>query len=337
MGPGDLRAIMSALPSRPKDAALLVGLETGDDAGVYQISAEQAIVCTADFITPVVDDPFLYGQIAAANSLSDVYAMAGRPLAALALCLFPKDLPAEVAREILAGGESKITEAGAALLGGHTVRNGELFYGLSVTGVVHPKRITRNVGLQVGDALILTKPIGSGLVVKGLRKNLLSLDDAKPTLETLATLNRAAGEAVGKYIADVHAVTDITGFGLSGHALGMAKGSRVTIEFSLAALPIYPHTREMFESGIRCGNAAHNRAHVGAAIAGVAMAANGLVADPFFDELVHDPQTSGGLLIGVAKTRAAELLAALHASGVKDACVIGTVTEASQGFLQFVE
>src|SRR6516225_8651283 len=182
---------MGALPRQP-DGAVVVGTETSDDAGVYRLSEDTAIVCTADFITPVLDDPFLFGQIAAANSLSDVYAMGGEPRAAIALCMFPKELLPESAQEILAGGQSKVTEAGAAVLGGHTVRGEELLYGLSVTGTVHPDRVMRNVGARPGDAIVLTKPLGTGLIINGLRKGAIDEARARPILEELAVLNRAA-------------------------------------------------------------------------------------------------------------------------------------------------
>ena len=176
---------MAALP-RPTDSAILVGTETGDDAGVYRLDDERALVVTADFITPVCDDPFRFGEIAAANSISDVFAMGGRPLAAVALCGFPKALETEVASEILAGGQSKALEAGAQVLGGHTVRNEELFYGLSVTGLCHPGRILRNVGARPGDALILTKPLGTGLIVNGRRKGLGLDQDFAAALASMA-------------------------------------------------------------------------------------------------------------------------------------------------------
>ena len=211
---------------QPASAELLVGTETSDDAGVYRLNDREAIVVTADFITPPSDDARLYGQIAAANSLSDVYAMGGRPLTALALCMFPKALEPDAAREILAGGQDKVVEAGAFIVGGHTVRGEELFYGLSVTGVVDPLRLVRNVGARPGDALVLTKPLGSGLVVNGLRKEAISEADARPTLEILARLNRAAAETVTAMLPRVHAMTDITGFGLVGHALGMTRRRR---------------------------------------------------------------------------------------------------------------
>src|ERR1700761_9161236 len=244
VAPLDLRAIMSGL-AQPGHPSLLVGTETSDDAGVYALDDEQAIVVTADFVTPPTDDPFLYGQIAAANAISDVYAMGGRPLTALALCMFPKALPPEQAHAILAGGLAKANEAGALIAGGHTVRCEELFYGLSVTGVVAPNRVVRNVGARPGDALVLTKPLGSGLVINGMRKGALSEDEARPALLTLAALNRAAGQAASAMWPHIHAMTDVTGFGLVGHGLEMTGAGGVALQVDLPSLPLYPRVRDM--------------------------------------------------------------------------------------------
>jgi selenide,water dikinase len=318
---------MSGLP-RPVDPAVLVGTETSDDAGVYRLDDGTGIVCTADFITPVLDDPFRYGEIAAANALSDVYAMGGRPLAALALCVFPKELDAEVAREILAGGQSKVTEAGAAIVGGHTVRGEQLLYGLSVTGRVDPARIKRNSTARAGDALLLTKPIGSGLIINGLRKGALTLEEAAPTFERLATLNRTAAEVVETFGEDVHAMTDVTGFGLAGHALEMASGAKVAITIDLDAVPRYPHFERMVEAGVKTQATKPNCENVAPRLR---------LEKPLprvLDELVHDPQTSGGLLIAVAPGRASALRDALLARGVRDAAIVGEVRAANEPGIQ---
>ncbi|MDB4971367.1 MAG: selenide, water dikinase SelD [Myxococcales bacterium] len=309
---------------QPAHASLLVGTETSDDAGVYRLNDRQAIVVTADFITPPSDDARLYGQIAAANALSDVYAMGGRPLTALALCMFPKALESAAATEILAGGQDKVGEAGAFVLGGHTVRGEELFYGLSVTGVVDPAMIVRNVGARPGDALILTKPLGSGLIINGLRKGAISDEDARPTLEVLARLNRAAAEVATAMLPAVHAMTDVTGFGLVGHALGMAAG--VSLRVDLPSLPLYARVCEMVEAGVTTGSTKPNRAHGASRLRGT--------LSKFWDELVHDPQTSGGLLIAVDGAVAGELLTRLHVAGVEHAARIGEVVAADQPFLE---
>ena len=301
---------------------MLVGTETSDDAGVYRLDGGTAIVCTADFITPVLDDPRLYGRIAAANALSDVYAMGGRPLTAIALCMFPKDLDPEAAREILAGGQDAVADAGAAIVGGHTVRGAELFYGLSVTGVVHPEKIFRNVGARPGDALILTRPLGTGLIINGLRKGAVDEARARPILQQHAVLNRAASEALQSVREKVHAVTDVTGFGLVGHAHHMAVGSQVGLRFELAKLPLHEHVREMVEKGVTTGSTRPNRESAKSRLRWSAP------HDRFFDELVHDPQTAGGLLAAVDASAADALISELRARGAAHATIVGEVVAA---------
>ncbi len=315
---------MAGLP-RPTDSAVLVGTETGDDAGVYALSDEVALVQTADFITPVVDDPYRFGQVAAANSISDVYAMGGRPVTALALCAFPKELAPDVAREILAGGQDKVAEAGASILGGHTVRNEELLYGLSVTGVVHPKKILRNVGAKPGDALVLTKALGTGLIINGRRKGLGSDEELDAALQQMATLNRVASELAVAFAA--HACTDITGFGLSGHTLGMAVGSGVGVVIDATSLPLLPGARARITDGVTTGSTKPNRA---------AATPRMRLSEPLsteLDQIVHDPQTSGGLLIALPAALADELVAALREKGVPRAARIGEVVAAGEPYL----
>src|SRR5579883_191394 len=307
--------MMEGLP-RPSDPAVLVGVETGDDAAVYRLDGDRALVVTADFITPVCDDPFRFGEVAAANALSDVYAMGGRPLVAVALCSFPKGLPAELARGILAGGLSKAAEAGCAVVGGHTVCNPELFYGLSVTGQVHPERIVRNVGARPGDALILTKPLGTGLIINGRRRDLGSDGDLASALASMATLNRAASEAA--VAAGARAMTDVTGFGFVGHALKMATGSGVTFAIDAAALPILDGAEPLARQGVTTGSTGPNRA-IGAGRVAVDRAS----LPPVLDEILHDPQTSGGLLIAVPAERADALLARLRDGAAPRAARIG--------------
>lgn len=331
VGPGELYAMTRGLglgaPGQPvlqpddggssDGDPVLVGIETGDDAGVYRLgprgsdgdSELGAIVCTADFITPPFDDPVIYGAIAAANAISDVYAMGGRPLGALNLCTFPKDLPPESARAILAGAHAKMREAGVALLGGHSVRGPELFFGLSVTGVVAPKRIWRNVGAQPGDALILTKPLGAGLIVTGARKHLVDEADRARCAAGMATLNRAAAEVLARFT--VHAATDVTGFGLVGHATGMTRRGDVALCIDVALLPSYPGARALAEQGVTCGGAKNNRA---AFLSRLQVRGQLALAD---EELIFDPQTSGGLLVAVPGSEAAAVLIALGDSGVE--------------------
>jgi selenide,water dikinase len=316
---------MEGLP-RPTDTAAIVGTETGDDAAVYRIDEERAIVCTADFITPVADDPYRYGEIAAANALSDVFAMGGRPLVGVAICSFPKGLATEAAHEILAGGQAKAKEAGASVLGGHTICNPELFYGLAVTGIADPRRLLRNVGARPGDALVLTKALGTGLLINGKRKGLGSDGDFARALDSMAQLNRVAAEAA--LAADAHAATDITGFGLLGHALKMALGSGVALAFDAAALPLLDGARALAEQGVTTGSTRPNRE-----VAAPYLRASQPLP-PALDQILHDPQTSGGLLIAVDASEVDRLLARVHASGAVRAARVGEALAAREPYLE---
>lgn len=331
MGPGDLHALLKSsglvLPNAAADLALgdvLVGLETGDDAGVVRLDAQQALVTTADFITPPFDDPQGYGRIAAANAISDVYAMGGRPVCAINLCLFPRGLEKEVAAEILAGARAVLAGAGVALVGGHSVYAQELFFGLSVTGVVAPDRIWRNVGAQPGDALILTKPLGTGLLVSGVRRGLLgqslSPADLQDCAEGMAATNRQAAAVLQGF--SVHAATDVTGFALVGHALGMTRAEHpaVRLYIDLDRLPLYPGALALAAAGVTCGGAKNNRAAYRSQLE-----IDGSL-DAAHEELLFDPQTSGGLLVALPAQDSEAALAALHAQGVP-AQVIGQVEE----------
>ena len=312
---------MAGLP-RKSDPNLLVGFETSDDAGVYRLGDDTAIVVTADFITPPVDDPFTFGQIGAANSLSDVYAMGGRPVACLNLIGFPEeDLGPEVLHGIVEGALSKITEAGAVLAGGHTTNDDEPKFGLSVTGVVHPDRYWRNAGARPGDALILTKPIGSGVIFNANLRNALPAAALNRTLAVLTELNRTAAETLARF--DVHAATDITGFGLAGHALEMAKGSGVTLEIDVDSVPVLPEALEMYERGITTGANAENRAQVGEA----ALYEKELPGKQ--GEILVDPQTSGGLFAAVPEAQAGAAVVALHEAGVEASCIVGRAVSLS--------
>lgn len=298
----------------------MVGFETSDDAGVYRLNDDTALVTTADFITPPVDDPFLYGQIAAANSLSDVYAMGGRPITCLNLVGFPSNkLEPEVLHGIVAGALSKISEAGAVLAGGHTTEDEEPKFGLSVTGIVHPKKIWRNVGAKPGDVLILTKPIGSGVIFNANLKNWVSTDALNECIEIITTLNKAPAEVMANF--EIHAATDITGFGLAGHCFEMADGSNVTLKISMDQIPVMNEALAMYEKGMSTGVNLYNRQMVGDHIR--------FQRDlpGWHEEIVFDPQTSGGLLVAVPKAQGEGLLHELHNAGVKQAKTIGTVTD----------
>ncbi len=299
---------------------LLVGIETADDAGVFKISEELALVQTVDFITPIVDDPFLFGQIAAANALSDIYAMGGQPLTALNIVGFPRDsLDLSILTEILRGGLKKVHEAGAALLGGHTVNDLELKYGLSVTGRVTPGKIVTNRGARAGDALVLTKPLGIGIISTAQKAQLAGPDAAQGALDSMLQLNDKASEAM--IVAGAHACTDITGFGLLGHGLEMATASGCAFRLQYRNVPVLKGAKEYAASGLVPGGAYCNQDHFGLEIK----------FPPAVPEperiLFYDPQTSGGLLIAVPGDRSAELLQRLREKGVSEAALIGEVVE----------
>jgi selenide,water dikinase len=277
-----------------------------------------ALVTTADFITPPVNDPYIFGQIAAANSISDIYAMGGRPITCLNLAMFPaKKLEPEVLHQIVAGALSKITESGAVLAGGHTIEDDEPKFGLAVTGIVHPRKYWSNRGARAGDGLILTKPVGSGVLFNANLKKWVSDEAMKECISVLTTLNRKAAEVMSSF--EVHAATDITGFGLAGHCYEMVKGSQVAMEFSVDRIPIMREALEMYEKGVTTGVNAYNRELVAGAIH--------FEKDlpPWHKEIVYDPQTSGGLLVAVPKRQGEELLKALQAAGVRWASMVGQV------------
>jgi selenide,water dikinase len=311
------------------DENLLVGFETSDDAAVYRLTPEIAFISTVDYITPPVDDPYWFGQIAAANSLSDVYAMGGKPLTALNLVMFPsKQLDMGLLKEILRGGSDKIKEAGAAMAGGHSVDDNEPKFGLAVTGCVHPDRILTNRGCRTGDALILTKPLGSGILFNAGRSGKLPYPDLEAILPLVAALNAKAIETALNF--EIHACTDITGFGILGHSLEMAKGSGVQIELDYNRLPFYPNALEMYQQGETTGSNQANRN----------------LADGFWEmvhsrsveeeELLFDPQTSGGLLLSLPAAQADDLLAALKEAGVDSAARVGQVVDGGKPFVKVV-
>jgi selenide,water dikinase len=312
---GLLETILCGLP-RLASEDLLVGIEFADDAGVVRVSPELAIIHTTDFFPPIVDDPFTFGRIAAVNALSDVYAMGGRPLAGMNLVSFPlTQLGREVLKEILRGGLTALKEAGAVLAGGHTVEGNELLYGLAVTGTVHPARIWRNGGALPGDLLLLTKPLGTGLVTTAARAGMVDPGHLATAMRWMGTLNREAAEALRD--AEPHAVTDVTGFGLAGHAAEMAHASGLQLELDLAALPRLPGAVEAAATGLVPAGAGKNRDSV----AGVLEIAAG--ADPFLVDLALDPQTSGGLLAALPAADARRLQRRLQSSAIVGRAVVG--------------
>jgi selenide,water dikinase len=285
---------------------------------VYRLSDEIAFVSTVDFITPPVDDPYWFGQIAAANSLSDIYAMGGRPLTALNLVMFPpKKLDKSVLKEILRGGNDKVIEAGASMAGGHSVDDNEPKYGLAVTGIVHPDKILTNCGAREGDVLILTKPLGTGVLFNACRSGKLSFNKLEVILPQVAALNKKALDVAVSF--DIHSCTDITGFGIVGHTLEMATGSGVTINIFYKELSFYPHALEMYRKGETTGSNKANRK-----LSEGYLEINAKISREE-EELLFDPQTSGGLLLSIPESQAKQLINELRTVGVESAVKIGEV------------
>jgi selenide,water dikinase len=311
------------------DENLLVGFETSDDGAVYRLTSDIALISTVDYITPPVNDPWWFGQIAAANSLSDVYAMGGKPLTALNLVMFPsKKLDMGLLKDILRGGSEKIKEARASMAGGHSVDDNEPKYGLAVTGHVHPERILTNRGCRAGDALILTKPLGTGVLFNANRSGKLPYPELEAILPQIAALNSIAIETALNF--EIHACTDITGFGILGHSLEMAKGSGVQIELNYAQLPSYPNAQQMYQKGETTGSNKANRQLAD----GFWEAARSMT--PAAEELLFDPQTSGGLLLSVPEAQADDLVKALHAAGVETAVRVAQVIDGERPMVRVV-
>jgi selenide,water dikinase len=303
---------------------LIAGMERAEDAGVYKLNDDLAIVQTVDFFTPIVDDPYDFGQIAVANALSDVYAMGGKPLTALNVVCFPKDtLDFSILRQVLKGGLDKIHEAGVILLGGHTVDDPELKYGLAVTGVIHPAKVVHNNTARAGDVLILTKPLGTGIISTAIKRGAASKTAIKRVTESMITLNRAASEAMLE--VGVSACKDITGFGLLGHVCEMIEGTNVGMEINAATVPLFPETIEYYSKGMVAGGLARNRDYRKNMVDFAAK-----VTD-YLKDILFDPQTSGGLLIAVPKAKVPRLLQKLHERGVKEAVIIGKVVAKHKG------
>ena len=304
-------------------ADLLVGTSTADDAGVFRIAPDLALVQTVDFFTPIVDDAFQFGAIAAANALSDVYAMGGEPKTALNVACFPQSgVPLEVLTDILRGGLAKAEEAGVVVVGGHTVIDEEIKFGMAVTGLVHPDRILRNVGARPGDALVLTKALGTGIVATALKRGAGSPAEHAAAIESMAALNAAAARVLRGF--EVHACTDVTGFGLLGHGYEMAHGSGVRLAFVAERLPLLPGARALAAAGHLTGGCKRNRDWLADKVEVAAAVAADLA------EIAWDPQTSGGLLAAVPAATAPRLLDAFRAAGVR-AATIGAVEARSSG------
>ena len=297
-----------------------------DDAGVYKIADDVASIQTLDFFTPIVDDPYTFGQIAAANALSDVYAMGGRPLTAMNIVCFPiESLDISILKDIPNGGIDKMSEAKVTLLGGHSIEDTELKYGLSVTGTVHPKRLVTNSGAKVGDKLILTKPLGTGIISTALKAGMADKKTVAKVTKSMAALNGTASELMQE--VGVHACTDITGFGFLGHTVQLAQNSQIGINIDIASIPLFPEAGEFAKQGLCPGGLHRNREFYSPC---VEIASE---VPTHMQDILFDPQTSGGLLICLAPTKAQRLLNRLHQAGIEEAAIVGEAVSKPRGLV----
>jgi selenide, water dikinase len=322
LAPGMLTEVLSRLPKH-HDENLLVGFETADDAGIYRISPDQALVQTVDFFTPMVDDPFTYGRIAATNALSDVYAMGGRPLTALTLVCFPQDGDSAVLEQILRGGLAVMEQAGCTILGGHSVRDAEIKFGYAVTGLIHPDRVLRNATAQPGDALVFTKALGTGVITTALKQGKAKQHWVDAAIASMTTLNRHAADIMTRSDFDVHAATDVTGFGLMGHARELAFGSKLQLRIDTASIRPMEGALEAIQLGCIPAGLVANRDFAEC----VVQDNPGAVIPHDLRTLLFDPQTAGGLLISVAPEHAALLVKELQAAGYPETRQIGVALE----------
>lgn len=316
LGPKTLAEVLGKLP-KFWDPMLLVGTETSDDGAVYKITDELALIQTLDFFTPVADDPYTYGQIAAANALSDIYAMGGEPKVALNIVAYPPCLGTEILEQILRGGADKVQEAGAVLAGGHSIQDDEPKYGLSVTGFVHPGRMWKNCGACTGDLLVLTKPLGCGVINTAVKAQLAQEEEMRSAVKSMTTLNKYAKEVLES--CRIHACTDVTGFSLAGHGLEMADGSGKTLEIFTECLPILPGAEEYASMGLVPAGTYRNREYMQGRVD------EGRIRSSLLD-IIYDPQTSGGLLLAIDPQDRDRVCAALEKLSVKGA-IIGKVTD----------
>ena len=301
-----------------------MGIERAEDAGVYKLSDDLAVIQTLDFFTPIVDDPYIFGQVAAANALSDVYAMGGKPLTAMNIVCFPvKTMDMSILREILTGGLAKLNEAGVTLVGGHSVEDKELKYGLSITGVAHPQKVILNTGARVGDRLILTKQLGTGIINTALKGGVADEVAVSKAVECMITLNGKASELM--LTVDVHACTDVTGFGLLGHACEMIEGTDIGMVIYSSQVPFFPEVKELSEMGMVPGGLHRNREFR------ISMVEISPEIPLFMVDVLFDPQTSGGLLISVPGSEAEPLLDRMNKEGIEEAAIIGEVVAEPKG------
>lgn len=316
--------VLTVIP-KVYDENLIVGFETADDAAVYKISEDKAIILTLDFFTPVVDDPYTFGKIAAANALSDIYAMGGEATVAMNIVCFPQCVDMGVLREILRGGAEKVMESGALLVGGHTVDDNEPKYGLSVTGIVHPNKVKANSDVKEGDILILTKPIGTGIITTAIKGEIATEEDYLEAVCVMEHLNKSAGDAMKE--VEVNGVTDVTGFGILGHAMEMAKGSNLTIEFNSASIPMLKNAKAYAAMGILPEGMYKNLDYIGP---DVEMSKN---VEQSVIDVLYDPQTSGGLLISVKEELAQDLIRALKKHGAISSDIIGKALKKQEKYV----
>ncbi len=312
LAPGSLSAVLARLP-RQQNENLLVGFETSDDAGVYRIADDLALVQTVDFFTPMVDDPYTFGQVAAANALSDVYAMGGKPVTALSMVCFPPAGDLDLLEQIMLGGLSKMEEAGCVVVGGHSVRDAEIKFGYAVTGLIKPEHVYTNTGARTGDVLLLTKPIGTGVITTAIKRKVAEDAWIADAVRSMTMLNRRAAEIARRF--EVHAATDVTGFGLMGHGREVALGSGVRLSIEVSAVPLLDGAREAVRLGAVPAGLLSNREFAECVVADAEKAT---IADDL-RALMYDPQTSGGLLLAVAPADAEGLLTALRDEGLRAA------------------
>jgi len=323
LSPSDLAQVLSKLPAQPVNENVLVGYELSDDAGVFRLQDDVALVQTVDFFTPVADEPEIYGRIAAVNALNDVYAMGGKPLTALSIVCYPQKEDLNVLREILAGGQAAMNENGVTILGGHSIDDAEIKIGYAVTGIVDPKRFITNAGAQQGDVLILTKPIGTGAISTAIKRGVASKSAVEAAMKAMTT--SAASAAKEMQMAGAHACTDITGFGLLGHAYEMARASRVCLVIDTSRVPLLPDVLALISQGMLTRGDKNNREYVGNTVR-ISEHISGEMQSALFD-----PQTAGGLLISVEQSKAEDL-----ASKIDGAAIIGKVEAQSEFLIRVV-
>ena len=312
------------------DPNLIVGMEHAEDAGVYKLTDDLAIVQTIDFFTPIVDDPFIFGQIAATNALNDIYAMGGKPLTAMNVVCFPVGkMDISILRDILRGGLEKIREAGVLLVGGHSVDDGELKYGLSVTGVIHPDKVVLNRGAKVGDKLILTKPLGTGIVSTALKAGMAESSLIAKSVNSMTSLNKRAAELMME-AGDIHAATDITGFGFLGHACEMVEGNDIGMIVYAAKVPFFPEVQELAEKGVMPGGLHRNKKFC------LHMIDVDTSCPEWLLDVLFDPQTAGGLLISLLPDQADNLLGKMHREGIEEAAIVGEIIDLPVGRIKVV-